>query len=64
MQWSQCMGWIQSVELSGVRILGVGETVEEKLMALRDQSIWVSAAEHPWLLEHLEERRWNKSISR
>lgn len=47
-----------------VRILGVGETVEEKLMALRDQSIWVSAAEHPWLLEHLEERRWSKSVSR
>lgn len=48
-----------------VRILGVGETVEEKLMALRDQSRWISAAEHPWLLEHLEEkRRWSKSVSR
>lgn len=40
-----------------VRILDVGETVEEKLMALRDQSRWVSAAEHPWLLEHPEEKR-------
>lgn len=48
-----------------VRILGVGGTVEEKLMALRDQSRWISAAEHPWLLEHLEEkRRWSKSVSR